>query len=82
MNYHTLNLYCKKISEDYLHENVIILTIHVNYAKNMQIFQEQQSIDYILHALDIHLGLSFREIRTLAYNLVCCNRIQMLPSWI
>jgi len=86
MNYRTLSRYCKKIpEEDYLHENIVIPTVHVGYAKNKQIFtnsQEQQLVDYILHASDIYFGLFPKEIRTLAYNLACYNSIQMPPSWI
>jgi len=36
MNYRTLSRYCNKISEDYLHENIVIPTIQVGYAKNKQ----------------------------------------------
>jgi len=33
MNYHTLSHYCKKIpEEDYLYENIVILTIQVDYG--------------------------------------------------
>jgi len=35
MNYPTLSHYCKKIpEEDYLYENIVILTIQVDFAKN------------------------------------------------
>jgi len=36
MNYCTLSRCCNKISEDYLHENIVISTIQVGYAKNKQ----------------------------------------------
>jgi len=81
MNYRTLSRYCKKISEeDYLHENIVIPTIQASYVKNKLIFtkfQEQQLVDYILHALDIYFGFSPKEVGTLAYNLAYCNLIQM-----